>query len=55
MFIHLQEGICGNTNKKAKNVQENKEQIPFYTSPKEEADNQAKQGPNARRTRINPN
>jgi hypothetical protein len=35
MFIHLQEDIYGNTHKRAKNMQENKAQIPSYTSPKE--------------------
>jgi len=45
VFIHLQEGICGNTNKRAKNVQENKAQIPFYTIPKERGPQPGKIGP----------
>jgi hypothetical protein len=45
VFIHLQEGICENTHKRAKNVQENKAQTSFYTSPKE-------RGPVTRRIRA---
>ena len=41
--------------KRAKNMQENKAQIPFYTSPKERGPQPGKTGPNKRRTRINPN
>ena len=45
----FQEGICGNTHKRAKNVQKNKAQIPFYTSPKEQGPLPDKSGPRQRR------
>jgi hypothetical protein len=48
VFIHLQEGICGKTYKRAKNMQKNKAQIPFYTSPKERGPLPDNSGPRQR-------
>jgi hypothetical protein len=45
VFIHLQEGICGNTHKRAKNVQEDKAQLPFNSSQRKEAWSPGKSGP----------
>jgi hypothetical protein len=45
VIYHLQEVSCENIHKRAKNVQKNKAYVPFYTSPKEEAHNPNKSGP----------
>ena len=45
MFDHFQEVICGSTHKGLRNVQKNRAQTPFYTSPKE-------RGPITRRIRA---
>jgi hypothetical protein len=45
VIYHLQEGIYGNTRKRAENVQENKLQIPFYTTPMEGGPQPGKIGP----------
>ena len=50
----FQEGICGNTHKRAKNVQENKAQIPFYTSPKERGPQPGKIGPKREENKAKP-
>ena len=52
MFIHLQEGICGNTHKRAKIVQKNKAQIPLYTSPRERGPLPNKSGPEGMKNRA---
>ena len=50
----MQESICGNTHKRAKNVQKNKAQIPFYTSPKERGPQPGKIGPKREENKDKP-
>jgi hypothetical protein len=51
---YLQEGICENAHKRAKNVQENKAQIPFYTSLKETSPQPGKTVPKQEENKAKP-